>query len=54
VCRVLRFPHERRAVGRRQFDTLLEAPVLMADWRIEYNTYRPTLRPCDAHTDRVR
>ena len=24
-----------------QFDTLLEAQVLVADWRIEYNTYRP-------------
>ena len=24
-----------------QFDTLLEAQVLIADWRIEYNTYRP-------------
>lgn len=23
-----------------QFDTLLEAQVLVADWRIEYNTYR--------------
>jgi transposase InsO family protein len=23
-----------------QFDTLLEAQVLIADWRIEYNTYR--------------
>jgi hypothetical protein len=24
-----------------QFDTLLEAQVLIADWRTEYNTYRP-------------
>jgi putative transposase len=24
-----------------QFDLLLEAQVLIADWRIEYNTYRP-------------
>ena len=24
-----------------QFDTMLEAQVLVADWRIEYNTYRP-------------
>jgi len=24
-----------------QFDTLLEAQVLIADWRIEYNTHRP-------------
>ena len=24
-----------------QFATLLEAQVLVADWRIEYNTYRP-------------
>jgi putative transposase len=24
-----------------QFDTLLEAQVLIADWQIEYNTYRP-------------
>ncbi len=24
-----------------QFDTLLEAQVLMADWRSEYNEYRP-------------
>jgi transposase InsO family protein len=24
-----------------QFDTLLEAQVLVADWRIEYNTHRP-------------
>jgi transposase InsO family protein len=24
-----------------QFDTLLEAQVLISDWRIEYNTYRP-------------
>jgi transposase InsO family protein len=24
-----------------QFDTLLEAQVLVADWCIEYNTYRP-------------
>ncbi len=24
-----------------QFDTLLEAQVLVEDWRIEYNTYRP-------------
>jgi hypothetical protein len=24
-----------------QFDILLEAQVLVADWRIEYNTYRP-------------
>jgi transposase InsO family protein len=24
-----------------QFDTLPEAPVLIADWRVQYNTYRP-------------
>jgi transposase InsO family protein len=24
-----------------QFDTLLEAQVLVADWREEYNNYRP-------------
>jgi transposase InsO family protein len=24
-----------------QFNTLLAARVLVADWRIEYNTYRP-------------
>jgi transposase InsO family protein len=24
-----------------QFDPLLQAQVLVADWRIEYNTYRP-------------
>jgi transposase InsO family protein len=24
-----------------QFDTLLEAQVLIGDWRVEYNTYRP-------------
>jgi putative transposase len=24
-----------------QFDTLLEAQVLIGDWRIEYNAYRP-------------
>jgi transposase InsO family protein len=24
-----------------QFDTLLEAQVLVADWGTEYNTYRP-------------
>lgn len=24
-----------------QFDTLLEAQVLIADWRTEYNDYRP-------------
>lgn len=24
-----------------QFDTLLEAQVLVADWRTDYNTYRP-------------
>jgi putative transposase len=24
-----------------QFDTLLEAQVLVADWRREYNEYRP-------------
>ena len=24
-----------------QFDTLFEAQVLVADWRTEYNTYRP-------------
>ncbi len=24
-----------------QFNTLLEAQVLVADWRQEYNTYRP-------------
>ena len=24
-----------------QFDSPLEAQVLVADWRIEYNTYRP-------------
>jgi putative transposase len=24
-----------------EFDTLLEAQVLVSDWRQEYNTYRP-------------
>jgi putative transposase len=24
-----------------QFDTILEAQVLIGDWRTEYNTYRP-------------
>ncbi|MGH9206354.1 MAG: integrase core domain-containing protein [Acidimicrobiales bacterium] len=24
-----------------QFDTLLEAQVLVADWKEEYNSYRP-------------
>jgi len=24
-----------------QFDSLLEAQVLVADWRNDYNTYRP-------------
>ncbi len=24
-----------------QFDSLLEAQVLVADWRTDYNTYRP-------------
>jgi ribosomal protein S18 acetylase RimI-like enzyme len=29
-----------------QFDTLLEAQVLLADWRIEYNTHRPHSALC--------
>jgi hypothetical protein len=37
-----------------QFDTLLEAQVLFADWRTEYNNYRPPLRPRHAHSSRVR
>jgi transposase InsO family protein len=28
-------------LGIEQFNTLLEAQVLVADWRTEYNTYRP-------------
>jgi putative transposase len=41
-----------------QFDTLLEAQVLVADWRTEYNTYRPhsalgMLTPADS-ADRWR
>jgi putative transposase len=28
-------------LGIEQFDTLLEAQVLVADRRTEYNTYRP-------------
>ncbi len=35
-----------------QFDTLLEAQVLIGDWREEYNEYRP--RPRDADTGRFR
>ena len=38
--RVLRQPHDE-LLAIEQFDTLLEAQVLVADWRIEYNTYRP-------------
>jgi hypothetical protein len=37
-----------------QFDTLLEAQVLVADWRTDYNTYPPTLRSRHAHTGRLR
>ena len=37
-----------------QFDTLLDAQVLVADWRIEYNTYRLPLRSQHAHARRVR
>ncbi len=41
-----------------QFDTLLEAQVLVEDWREEYNTYRPhsalgMLTP-DEYADRWR
>ncbi len=36
-----------------QFDTLLEAQVLVADWRVEYNEHRPPLRLGDAHPRRV-
>ena len=28
-------------LNQQQFDSLLEAPVLAEDWRIEYNTIRP-------------
>lgn len=28
-------------LGIEQFDPLLEAQVLVADWRTEYNSYRP-------------
>ncbi|MDP8930810.1 MAG: transposase [Actinomycetota bacterium] len=34
-----RMPDELLAI--EQFDTLLEAQVLVADWRAEYNDYRP-------------
>ncbi len=34
-----RMRHELLAI--EQFDTLLEAQVLVADWRAEYNDYRP-------------
>jgi putative transposase len=34
-----RMPDKLLAI--EQFDTLLEAQVLVADWRTEYNTYRP-------------
>jgi putative transposase len=30
-----------------QFDSLLEAQVLVADWREQYNTYRPQLTPAE-------
>ena len=36
-----------------QFDTVLEAQVLVADWRVEYNEQRPHAAPGDAHSDRV-
>jgi len=28
-------------LSTEQFDTLLEAQVLIGDWKHEYNTYRP-------------
>jgi putative transposase len=31
----------QRGVAIEQFDGLLEAQVLVADWREEYNSYRP-------------
>jgi putative transposase len=34
-------PMRDELLAIEQFDTLLEAQVLVADWRSEYNTYRP-------------
>lgn len=36
-----------------QFDCVFEAQVLVANWREEYNTYRPHSRPRHAHASRV-
>ena len=38
----------------QHFDTLLEAKVLIEDWRIDYNMNRPHTCPRRAHPDRVR
>lgn len=40
--RVLR-PHAHQLRAVEQSDSLLDAQVLVADWRIEYHTYRPHL-----------
>ena len=39
--RVLRQPIRDELLAIEQFDTLLEAQVLVADWRVEYNDHRP-------------
>ncbi len=39
--RVLRQPDALEVLAIEQFDTLLEAQVPIADWRDEYNDYRP-------------
>lgn len=41
VGRVVRVPHARRLFTIEQFDSVREAQVLIADWRDEYNNYRP-------------
>ena len=41
VGRVLRSTLRDELLAIEQFDTLLEAQVLVADWRVEYNHYRP-------------
>jgi putative transposase len=41
LCGELRQPAPRRAAGGRAFSSLLEARMLVEDWRIEYNTVRP-------------
>ena len=41
VGRVLDSRMRKELLSIEQFDTKLEAQVLVADWREEYNTYRP-------------